>query len=110
MEEHVRLLRDLRDGLQAIALPPGIPAGVADAARDTLGGAIAIAESLPGALADAVVLAAQTAFVDALQFVAAVAAIFAAVAAVVVAALLWKVPARDERASEAAGTPMAATE
>ena len=94
----------------ADALPPGIPAGVADAARDTLGGAIAIAESLPGALADAVVLAAQTAFVDALQFVAAVAAIFAAVAAVVVAALLWKVPARDERASEAAGTPMAATE
>ena len=50
----------------ADSLPADIPAEVADAALDTLGGALAIAESLPGALADAVVAAAQVAFVDAL--------------------------------------------
>ena len=62
----------------ADALPADIPAEVADAAQDTLGGALAIAQSLPGALAAAVVAAAQVAFVDALHVVAAVAAILAA--------------------------------
>ena len=95
----------------ADALPSDVPAGVADAARDTLGGAIAIAESLPGALADAVINAAQVAFVDALHFVAAIAAILAAVTAIVVAAALWKVPAREEPApEETGGAPVAATD
>ena len=43
----------------ADALPPDIPAEVADAARDTLGGALAIAESLPGVLGDALVAVAS---------------------------------------------------
>ena len=67
----------------ADSLPADIPAEVADAALDTLGGALAVAESLPGALADAVVAAAQVAFVDALHLVAAVAAILAVVTAIV---------------------------
>ena len=78
--------------------------------RATRSRRMAVAESLPGALADAVVAAAQVAFVDALHLVAGVAAILAAVTAVVAAAALWKVPAREEPASDAAGAPVAATD
>ncbi len=84
----------------ADSLPADIPAEVADAAQDTLGGALAIAESLPGALADAVVAAAQVAFVDALHLVAAVAAILAALTAIVAAAALWNVPVRTDAPEE----------
>jgi DHA2 family multidrug resistance protein-like MFS transporter len=90
----------------ADSVPAGIPAEAADAARDTLGGALAIAESLPGAIGDALAVAAQAAFVDALHFVAAVAVVGAAVTAVAAAAALWKVPARSEPPSEE-GAPAA---
>jgi MFS transporter, DHA2 family, multidrug resistance protein len=93
------------------SLPSDLPAEVADAALDTLGGAMAIAESLPGAIGDAVVAAAQIAFVDALHFVAAVAAIGAAATAIVAAAALWRVPARsDEPSPEGAPEPVGAAE
>jgi MFS transporter, DHA2 family, multidrug resistance protein len=93
------------------SLPADIPAEVADAAMDTLGGAIAVAESLPGALADAVVTAAQVAFVDALHLVAAVAAILAVVTAIVAAVALRKVPARsDSPEEEPAPAPLAAAD
>ena len=84
----------------ADALPAGIPADVADAARDTLGGALALAESLPGDLADALVSTAQIAFVDALHLVALVAAVGAAATAVVAALALRSVPARSESESD----------
>jgi MFS transporter, DHA2 family, multidrug resistance protein len=86
------------------SLPSGIPAEVADAARDTLGGAIAIAQTLPDELGTALVAAARTAFLDALHFIAAVAAILAVATAVVAAAALRTVPARSERVIEG-GTP-----
>jgi MFS transporter, DHA2 family, multidrug resistance protein len=82
-------------------LPSDIPAAAADAALDTLGGALAIAGTLPGAIGDALVAAAQLAFVDALHLVAAVAAVLAAVTAILAAAALWNVPAREEQAGEA---------
>ncbi len=88
-------------------LPADVPAQAADAARDTLGGALAIAQTLPGAIGDAVVVAAQTAFVDALRFVAAVAVVGAVGAAVAAAVALWKVPARSEPPSSD-GEPAAA--
>ena len=94
----------------ADALPAGTPAEVADAARDTLGGAIAIAGTLPGELAAVVVAAAQTAFVDALHLVAAVAAVGAVVTAIAAAAALWSVPARTAPAEEATGEPLGATD
>jgi MFS transporter, DHA2 family, multidrug resistance protein len=95
----------------ADSLPADMPAEVADAARDTLGGALAIAETLPGALADALVAAAQVAFVDALHVVAAVAAILAVATAIVSAAALRKVPARtDVPAEEAGPAPIAAVD
>ena len=93
----------------ADALPSGIPGEVADAARDTLGGAVAIAQTLPSELAATVVAAAQTAFVDALHLVAVVAAIGAVVTAIAAAVALWTVPARSEPpAEEAAPAPVAA--
>ena len=52
----------------------------------------------PATLGAALVAAAQTAFVDALHFVAAVAAILAAATAIIVSAALWNVPARSEPA------------
>ncbi|HJP71309.1 MAG TPA: MFS transporter [Candidatus Limnocylindria bacterium] len=89
-------------------LPADVPVAAADAARDTLGGAIAIAESLPASLGDAVALAAQVAFVDALHLVAAVAAIGAFITAAIAAAALWSVPARSEPAAGAATEALAA--
>jgi DHA2 family multidrug resistance protein-like MFS transporter len=44
-------------------LPPQVPADVAEAARDTLGSAATVAAELPGALGQAVLQAAQEAFV-----------------------------------------------
>ena len=80
----------------AASLPSGIGADVVAAARDTLGGAIAVAQTLPPALAAAVIAAAQTAFVDAIHFVAVVSGIGAILTAIVAAAALWSVPARTE--------------
>jgi DHA2 family multidrug resistance protein-like MFS transporter len=81
--------------------PADIPQAVLDAARDSLGGAIAVAASLPEALGAALVTAAQIAFVDALHVVAAVSAGLAAVAAVAVAYALRSVPKREDAAPEA---------
>jgi len=95
-------------GEVADSLPSGIPAEAVDAARDTLGGALAIAEGLPETLGAALVAAAQTAFVDAIHLVAAVAAVGAIATAIMAAFALRSVPARsepplEEAVSEAVG-------
>ena len=95
----------------ANAMPSEVPSEVSEAALDTLGGALAIAETLPAALRDAVIAVAQVAFVDALHLVAAVAAAMAVVTAAAAAAALWNVPARSEPADEGvAPEALAATE
>ena len=73
---------------------------------------LAVAQTLPGDLGAALAAAAQTAFVDALHFVAAIAAILAAATAIIVSAALWNVPARSVPASEEGPGPaaVAATE
>ena len=92
-------------------LPADIPAEVADAARDTLGGALAIAQTLPDALGDALVVAARIAFIDAIHFVAAVATIGAILTAIGAALALRSVAARAEPASEeATAEPVGATD
>ena len=68
----------------ADALPAAIPDAVAEAATDTLGGAIAAAAALPEALGAIVVQVASAAFVQGMQ----VAAIISAVTAVGVAVLV----------------------
>jgi DHA2 family multidrug resistance protein-like MFS transporter len=95
----------------ADSVPAGIPAEAAEAARDTLGGAVAIAQTLPAEIGAALVTAAQTAFVDAIHFVAAVAAIGAALTAIGAAVALRNVPARVEPAAEGgAPEPLGATD
>jgi len=95
----------------ADSLPAGIPAQAAEAARDTLGGALAIAQDLPAELGGAVVAAAQTAFVDAIHLVAAVAAVGAVVTAIAAALALRRVPARSEAPSaESAAEPLVAAD
>ena len=89
-------------------VPSGIPAEAVDAARDTLGGAVAIAQTLPGELASALVAAANAAFVDALHFVAAVAAVAAVATAIGAAVALRSVPARSEPAPEGTGPELVA--
>ncbi|MGH2445468.1 MAG: MFS transporter [Candidatus Limnocylindria bacterium] len=98
-------------GNVADSLPSAIPAEAVDAARDTLGGALAIAETLPDTLGAALVAAAQTAFVDALHLVAAVAAIGAVATAAMAAYALRRVPARSEPVAEGATPePVVATD
>ncbi len=84
----------------ADSLPSGIPAEVVGAAQDTLGGALAVAETLPEALGGALVAVSQVAFMDALHFVAGVATILAILTAVAAAVALRSVPARDESPAE----------
>jgi MFS transporter, DHA2 family, multidrug resistance protein len=94
----------------AESLPSGIPADAVDAARDTLGGALAIAQTLPEALGAPLVAAAQAAFVDAIHFVAAVATVGAIATAIGAAAALRGVPARPEPATEMDVAPAGATD
>ena len=90
----------------AHALPAGIPAEVRDLALDTLGGALAAAMTLPAALGQQVVAAAQTAFMDAFHIVAAVSAVMAVMTAIGTALALRSVTKRAETdaASEAGGS------
>jgi DHA2 family multidrug resistance protein-like MFS transporter len=84
----------------ADALPSGISAGVTNAAKDTLGGALAVAHTLPGEIAATVVAAANAAFVDAIHLVAGVAAIGAAITAIAAVTALWKLPVHSDTPAE----------
>jgi MFS family permease len=72
-------------------LPTGLPPGVADTATETLGGAVAAADGLPGPLGAAVLEAAEHAFTAGFTTAAAVASVLLAVAAAVVTIRLWTV-------------------
>jgi MFS transporter, DHA2 family, multidrug resistance protein len=58
--------------MMADAMPAGVPPDVAEAARATLGGAVAMAGQLPGQLGPALVDAARAAFIQGLRAVAAI--------------------------------------
>jgi MFS transporter, DHA2 family, multidrug resistance protein len=77
------------------ALRPGLPGEAASAARDTLGGAVGAAESLPGS----VLGAAAEAFVSGLQLAALTGAVLMAAGAAAAALVLRR---RDSRARDAA--------
>ncbi len=76
-----------RSGM-ADAVRDGIPRDAAAAARDTLGGAVAIAEQLPDALGAELLGTARAAFTQALELNALISAAIAIAMAIVVAALL----------------------
>jgi DHA2 family multidrug resistance protein-like MFS transporter len=87
------------------SVPAGVPPEAADAARDTLGGAVALSGELPPQIGAALLDAARIAFVDGIHVVAVVTAVVAVAAAIVAARLLWTVPRRAEPAEHAEGSP-----
>jgi DHA2 family multidrug resistance protein-like MFS transporter len=73
------------------AVPAGVPPGAAEAARDTLGAAVAAAEELPGPVGSELVDAAREAFTQALQLAATISGSVAIGAAVLAAGQLRRV-------------------
>jgi DHA2 family multidrug resistance protein-like MFS transporter len=74
-------------------LPAGIPSDAAEAARATLGGAVAVAGDLPGPAGTALLDVARAAFAQSFELVSAVSAVIAIAIAVLAAAMLRQAPA-----------------
>ena len=87
-------------GQISASLPDGLPAEAAVAARDTLGGAVAVAAQLPGSLGAEVLDVARDAFVLGMQAAAAISAVVAIGVAVLALVLLRHVRPGGEAASE----------
>jgi MFS transporter, DHA2 family, multidrug resistance protein len=83
-------------GAMAGAVPDGVPVPVAEAARDTLGAAVAMAGQLPGQLGAQLLSVAREAFIDALQLTAAISAVGSIALAIFVATVLRRVPVQHE--------------
>ncbi len=86
-------------GALATHLPAGVPAQAAATARDTLGGAVAVADQLPGRLGAEVLQAARDAFVQGMRVSTAIAAAVAVGLAIMVTVAL-----RDRSAATTATT------
>jgi DHA2 family multidrug resistance protein-like MFS transporter len=82
-------------------LPAGIPAGAAETARDTLGGAVAVAGQLSDRLGEAVIDAAHGAFTQGLRLTTALSAIIAVAVAVLAASMLRGIRGRSETIEDA---------
>ncbi|MGH3461377.1 MAG: MFS transporter [Kribbellaceae bacterium] len=84
-------------------LPAGVPADAAEAARDTLGGAVGVAAQLPGDLGAGVLTVAREAFVHGMQLTAGIASVLAVGLAVLAFTALRHVqPADHAQATEGA--------
>jgi DHA2 family multidrug resistance protein-like MFS transporter len=96
----IAILGTLGTAVYRMQVDDGIPAAVppeeADAARDTIGGAVAAADDLPEPLAAQVLDAAREAFTQGLQAAALASAVVAAVTAVLTMILLRHVRAGSE--------------
>ena len=75
-------------GMMADAIPRGVPVEAAEAARGTLGGALATAQQLPQAIGSELLSAARDAFSEGLELTASISAIVALVTAVMAAVVL----------------------
>jgi MFS transporter, DHA2 family, multidrug resistance protein len=75
----------------ATGAPAGLPAGAADAARDTLGGAVTVATHLPHDLGPALLATARAAFVRAIDVTAIISLVLVLVM-MLIAALLLRTP------------------
>ena len=84
----------------ADTLPAGLPSGAAEAARDTLGGAVAAATQLPDPLSAALLASAREAFVQGLQLTAVIGTAVLAGIAVLVLVVLRRTPAPAEPAGQ----------
>src|SRR5262245_22588923 len=74
----------------ADAVPAGVPPGAADAARDTLGGAVAAAGQLPDQLGNELLGVARQAFAQGLYLAFAISAALTAAVAILAAVLLHR--------------------
>jgi DHA2 family multidrug resistance protein-like MFS transporter len=83
-------------GLMADTVPAGIPPEAAEAAKDTLGAAVAVAGQLPGQVGAELVAAAREAYTQGLQLVATISAVGTIVLAIFVAVALRRVRVRSE--------------
>lgn len=81
------------------SLPGGVPQDAAVAARDTLGGAVAVAQQLPGPVGSAVLEGARHAFVTGMQVAAGISAVVALTVAVVAVLLLRQIRSSGAAAS-----------
>jgi DHA2 family multidrug resistance protein-like MFS transporter len=70
------------------SIPPGLPLEAAEAARGTLGGAVAVAEQLPDALGIELLAAARDAFSQSLELTAIVSAGLSLLTALLVTVVL----------------------
>jgi DHA2 family multidrug resistance protein-like MFS transporter len=101
--------RDRAAGGRGDAVPAGVPPEAAEAARDTLGGAVAAAGQLPDRLGAPLLDAAREAFVHGLHVTALISAVIAMSLAILVTVLLRHVrtgsesetpPGLDQRISD----------
>jgi DHA2 family multidrug resistance protein-like MFS transporter len=92
-----------------VALPGSVPVELAEAARDTLGGAIQVAEQLPGSLGPALIDAAREAFIQGLHVAAAISAVATLGLAILVMTLLRGVRTGSEPEEPAVIEPGART-
>ncbi|HEU4920184.1 MAG TPA: MFS transporter [Candidatus Limnocylindrales bacterium] len=92
-------------GRVAEAIPNGVPAEAAAAARDTLGGAVAVARELPDQVAVALVDAARGAFVAGMHLTSTIATIVSIGLAVLAVVALRDLGGNDEAAAGEADEP-----
>jgi DHA2 family multidrug resistance protein-like MFS transporter len=90
------------------ALPASVPPDVAHTAKDTLGGAIAVAAGMPGPIGSAVIEAARHAFIQGLQITATISTIGAVVLAIFAALALRRVGGPSAEADPGPGSAVAA--
>src|SRR5690606_9064713 len=81
------------------ALPDGVPPEAAASARDTLGGAVAAADGLPGATAEPLLAVAREAFVQGMQVATVLLAVLLAAVAATTGVLPHR-PARPQRRAD----------
>ncbi|MFE0187527.1 MFS transporter [Streptomyces sp. NPDC059008] len=107
----IALLGSIVTGIyRGFATPPGVPEGSADAARESLGGAVETSGQLPADQASALLGAAQDSFVDGVDVAAGVAAVVLLGAAAAAWFLLRGQELADgPAAAEAADLPAAQT-
>ncbi len=75
-------------GAMAERVPSAVPAETAEAARDTLGGALAVADGLPGALGAELLSTARAAFTQAMEATALISVVVVLATAIVTALVL----------------------
>ena len=91
----------------ANAIPNDLPSGAAEAARDTLGGAVAAADELPDRLGAGLLVAAREAFTHGMQLTAITSAVLALGMAILAVALLRHARTGSEREGQPSPEPKA---